>query len=193
MNQSLNDGQRAEQLFKTVAHNQGWNVTPASRAHNMHKHIDFDLQVNGKTVSFDVKARKRESRQMQQQDTWHAIEFVGVAYPVTNIVHFKNETFDPLNPVFTLGSGRAGWVYGEATYIAFECDVLFAIVKREQLIHHCALHVNFSNRVKHSSEAKYKVYSRYGRGDLVTYINVQDLYHLAVAKWYKPISMKIED
>lgn len=179
-------GQRAESSFASIARRKGWNVYGATRAQNMFQHIDFFIRSARGEYSVDVKAQKKESRNMHFQDEWHVIEFVGVVYPATNLVNFAETVFDPLNPDFTLGSGRHGWIYGDATLIAFEMANEFVIVNRKRLLRHCASIINFNRRVMMSQYAKYCVYSRKDRGDLVSYINKKDLYNICYLQWEKP-------
>ena len=182
-------GQRAELQFASIAKSKGWHVRSATRHQNIFNHIDFFISANANTYSVDVKAQKKESRNLHQQDEWHVIEFVGVVHPATTIVNFSENTFDPLNPNFSLGSGRHGWIYGDATMIAFEMSDEFVIVNRKRLLRHCANLINFSRRVLVSQYAKYCVYSRKDRGDLVSYIHKNDLYNICYLQWKKPTSL----
>ncbi|MFN9111465.1 MAG: hypothetical protein ACK5XN_15485, partial [Bacteroidota bacterium] len=101
-------GQRAESQFAFIAKSKGWHVRSATRQQNMFSHIDFFISANGNSYSVDVKAQKKESRHLQQQDEWNVIEFVGVVHPATSIVNFSETAFNPLQPDFSLGSGRHG-------------------------------------------------------------------------------------
>lgn len=187
MNAQFVNGLKIEKLFAHVAQKNNWNVFPVSEKRNMHDHVDYELEYNGTRFTVDVKAQKKEQRYAATQDDWHVIEFVGVVFPALNKIQFSKELFNPLLPDFTLGSGRPGWLYGKADAIAFELQHTFLLIRRTKLIEFCAASVNFSHPVHSAREAKYKVFSRPDRGDLITYINKKDLYHLAKTRWYKPI------
>ena len=184
---SFNYGKQIEHLFQSVAQKNGWDVVHASKQDDMYRHIDYVMKKDNRTLTVDVKSQKREARFMEIQDEWHAIEFVGVVYPATKTVHFSRTPFNVCIPNFSLGSGRPGWLYGDADMIAFELQSRFILVDRLSLMNHCAESVKFKPLVHRSQDAKYHAYSRHGRGDLIAYINKKDLYHLAEEKWYKPI------
>lgn len=183
----INYGKQVEYLFESVARKNGWSAIHASKQDDMYRHIDYVIKKDNRTLTVDVKSQKREARFMNIQDEWHAIEFVGVVYPATKTVHFSHTPFNARTPDFLLGSGRPGWLYGDADMIAFELQSRFILVDRLCLQNHCANIIIFNPLVHRSQDAKYHAYSRYGRGDLIAYINKKDLYHLAEEKWYKPI------
>ena len=73
------------------------------------RHIDFFVDVK---IRVDVKSRKRIHRGGDKQDEYVWIEFVG-------------------------NSGKKGWLYGEATHIAFERQRDFVVVPRSNLANLC--------------------------------------------------------
>lgn len=176
------EGNQAEELFCQTAQSRGWNVRSCSARQNMNDHIDFFIQNTKKTYGIDVKAQKRQQRNMNQQTEWIPIEFVGVVHPATKIVHFSHKVFDPENPCFSLGSGRPGWIYGKADFIAFHMGDTFWMTPRLKLLELCLTTINFCVRAKNSVSAKYVVYSRMGRGDLISYVHKEDVEPFVV-KW----------
>jgi hypothetical protein len=191
MTQQFFEGANSEKLFCSLALKNNWKIASVSQEVNMKHHVDFIISKNNLQFKVDVKAQKRLSRRMSVQDEWIAIEFVGVSYPRTNIIQFSNTPFNPANPNFLLGSGKKGWIYGEADIIAFEMNSHFLLVDKQRLLQHCIEKINFATRVHASALAKYHVFSRPDRGDLISFINKKDLYHLVFAKWYKPIVLSI--
>jgi len=184
MTQKNNQGIQVEHDFCRLAKQKGYKVTSASRDENINRHIDFYLEKSGKKVSVDVKSMKRLQRSQSIQDDWHTIEFIAVS-PASVITKYNDKPFNPLSPNFSLGSGRAGWVYSEATYIVFELKHSYVFVTPNNLFEFCIQHVNFHKTALSSAEAKYVVYSRPNRGDLFTFIHKKDLCHMAEATWHK--------
>jgi len=176
------EGRYAEQLFYQTARSRGWFVSKCSVYQNMNDHIDFVIQNKRGTYNIDVKAQKRQQRNMQQQSDWIAVEFVGVTYPASNVVNFSHKIFDPANPLFDLGSGRAGWVYGKADFIAFHIDDEFWMTPRLKLLELCINTVDFRTLVQHSVDAKYRPFSRQDRGDLISYVHKEDVEPIST-KW----------
>ena len=72
--------------------------------------------------------------------------------------------------------GKHGWLFGEATSIAFDMPELasFVVVDREELKDYCKEHVDFDGLVS-KRQAYKKCYSRKDRGDLITYLVLDDL------------------
>jgi hypothetical protein len=187
---SFTEGQNTEQLFAHMASKRGWNVIPATKNENIHHHIDYFLKKDNHTISVDVKSQKRESRRLLQQEDWHVIEFVGVTYPMSNLVNFSKTSFNPQSPDFSLGSGRKGWIYGDAEFIVFELIRSFIFVNRNELLAYCSTAITFSPLTTTAQQAKYRAYSRANRGDLLSYVNKKDLCHLSSEKWHKPIVLQ---
>ena len=72
--------------------------------------------------------------------------------------------------------GNPGWVFGEATFIAFDMPEVsgFVIVERVELKDYCRYNVDFSKLVK-KHEAYQRCYSRKDREDLITKLALCDL------------------
>lgn len=106
----LEKGREVEAEFAELISQYG-TVTPATPKQDMEEHIDMFLlsKKNNKTSSFDVKAVKEINRGTGKDDTAHHIELLNV-------------------------NGDDGWLYGQATYIAFETFTTFVVVDRLRLV-----------------------------------------------------------
>lgn len=73
--------------------------------------------------------------------------------------------------------GEKGWLYGEASHIAFERPKGYILVKRTDLINLCDKLIDTSITVDNPKDSLYKLYSRtkWGRQDLLTTILPKDL------------------
>lgn len=106
----------------------------------------WDVSIDG--VKFDIKALKKVNR--SDDDVNPEIHWVEIRN-----VH-----------------GNPGWLYGMADYIAFETDKSWLIVKRETLIE---LIDDKLKMVITTEPELYKMYSRYGRYDVLTILPTEDL------------------
>ena len=160
---SLELGDSAEARFKLLALKRGWIATVASPRANIDEHWDFSIRNGNEKYRVDVKGLKRTRRgDIGLQDDWAWIEFHGVR---------PNER---------------GWLYdGKADLLAFERRKTFVIVKRVDLIELCNRLVNFDARVQSAHEAKYKVYTRRNRPDLLSQIELSKIESIAWASWEK--------
>lgn len=178
-------GEHTENNFLKTAQKYHWDVAPASTLDNIQNHIDFYITKDGKQYAVDVKGMKSMNRANPiVQDEWFLVEFIAVTYPRNKISSY-HPTFDPLKPDFTRGSGRPGWLYGKADFIAFETRKLWILVEPAEIINECSQIVHFANIAPSAKEARYKVYSRPERGDLFTYIHKTDIHALARGRWGK--------
>jgi hypothetical protein len=103
-------------------------------------------------------------------DFWHGdigVDVKGNNLPDEIWVEFKNVRGEP------------GWVFGEATYIAFDIPELhgFALVERQELQNYCHQNVDFSGLVA-KQDAYKRCYQRKDREDLITKLILQDLQEL---------------
>jgi len=148
----LQSGLGAEQIFEQIALSKNLEVKTAKRRENIQKHIDKHLiEENGQGWSVDIKARKKASRSdSEAQDEWIWIEFQNVR-------------------------GNAGWLYGEADYIAFETQDDFTIVNRKSLVDYVEGVVDMGKPVRKSFLAKYKTYRRANRNDLLTMVELSEI------------------
>lgn len=113
----------------------------------------WDVEIDG--VKFDIKGVKKVNRGDEK-----------VNYDI-HWVELKNVNGDP------------GWLYGLADYIAFESKEEWLIVNREKLSDF------IDNKLKLVIVDKpelYKMYSRYGRYDVITLIPTSDLETIATKK-----------
>ena len=143
------NGNNAEQSFVKILKDKNCFERKATKQEQF-DHIDYFAKKNGTRISFDVKARKKNSRNDSDVDdnlVW---------------VEFKNV------------SGKNGWLYGKSTCIAFEREHDFVIVKRSLLLNFCENKVE-KNKVSFSRDALYKQYTRDGRKDLLSIVKMQDI------------------
>ena len=160
---SLEIGSKAEDTFARLAEKMGWTVTQASKYNNMHQHWDFLIEKAKNSFKVDVKAMKRISRQDSDvQDTWFWVELHGV------------RSYD------------RGWLYdGHADLIAVEKIDAFILVTRLDLIALVERVIDRGKIVSYPRAAKYKVYSRPGRPDLISMIETAALAPIKWAEWSK--------
>ena len=184
---SFLQGTYSENQFLAVASAYQWNVQPSSADENIRQHIDFHISKGNTSYAVDVKGMKSISRRNAiVQDDWHVVEFIAVVYPAFKKSKYT-PPFNPMNPDFSCGSGRAGWLYGNSDYIAFESKHHWVFVSPPALIQLCARTVDFTTTVPTPQQAQYAVYSRRDRGDLISYIHMEDLYAIRSALWRKSI------
>jgi hypothetical protein len=143
------NGKNAEDSFVKILKNKNCFERKATKQEQF-DHIDYFAKKNGIRISFDVKARKKKSRNDSDVDDnliW---------------VEFKNV------------SGKNGWLYGKAICIAFERENDFVIVKRSLLLNFCERKVK-KKKVLFSKDALYKQYTRDGRKDLLSIVRMEDI------------------
>ena len=160
---SLDLGDKAENVFRRLAEKRGWKLAEASFDCNVNEHWDFLMQKASDSYKIDVKAMKRLSRgDPDVQDKWVWIELHGV------------RPYDK------------GWLYGgKADLLSFEKVASFVIVKRLDLITLVERLVDYKSLVHSSREAKYKTYSRSGRPDKITLIETDKLDSIKWDEWLK--------
>ncbi|HJS19938.1 MAG TPA: hypothetical protein VJ785_14420 [Anaerolineales bacterium] len=159
---SLELGQKAENLFAKSAIKHGWKIKPAPRRSNIDEHFDYIMSKDGKSHKVEVKSRKRRGRKDQDvQDEYIWVEIHGVR---------KDDQ---------------GWLYGEADLIAFEMAKSFRIVRRADLAKLIGKLVDFGSMTHKPGDALYKLYSRRDRHDLLTMIRSDDLLQITTLDWSK--------
>ena len=159
---SLELGRSAESLFANSAIKHGWTIQPAPEDSNINEHYDYIMSRDDKSFRVEVKSRKRMGRSdhdVQDEHVW--IELHGVR------------------------EDDQGWLYGKADLIAFEMTSSFRVVRRAELLHLVEQLVDFKVKVRKSSDALYKLYSRPGRHDLLTMIKADDLLRITSLEWRK--------
>lgn len=159
----LEMGNSAEYWFADTAKSKRFNVTEASKEENIYDHIDLWLERDGKTYSVDVKAAKRISRADDKLDytkIWVEVQSVR--------------------------ADNRGWLFdGKADFIAFEQLSCFLVIKRERLID-IVKEKTEKVFVSSAKDALHKLYTRPGRTDCLTILEVNDILpHCAT--WYKEV------
>lgn len=134
-------GSKAEKTFVKMARARGCKVRKSTKHEDSALHFDFEISKGEVVKKIEVKAIKKISRKDSAcQDEWAWVEF-------KNIV------------------GGNGWIYGKADYVAFEREKDFVMIDRKEMVKVCEEAVDFSKRVKKSSEAHYGIYNRSDRPD----------------------------
>ena len=184
-NPQFHQGTRTESSFARMATQRGWDVGETTFHQNVNLHIDCFLSKNGTTHAIDVKGMKAIERvNAVIQDTWHVVEFIAVTTPKAGASSFSLP-FDIGQPDFSRGSGRPGWVYGKADFIAFETRHHWLFVRPAELVDLCTSIVDSSLLSSSSRNAKYQLYSRPQRGDLFSFIHIDDIISIANYYWIK--------
>lgn len=147
------EGNNAENAFLKILKNKG-KVRVATLG-EQRKHIDFILTTKEREITYDVKARKRVSRN-------------------------DDETADDLIWVEWMNVGGSdGWLNSKCDFIVFEQAKSFIVVDRQKLKEHCEKLCDISTIVKSSSQALYRCYQRFGRKDLISLIKTSDILPIA--------------
>ena len=151
-------GNIAHEEFKRIAKSKGYSVKDSSKEQDIYDHIDMFISKSDVIVSLDIKAMKKLSRSdSTSQDRYVYVEFKNVL-------------------------GREGWLYGKADCIVFETKKSFIIVGRKNLAKYCEQSVE-KKFVKNAYDAAYKLYTRQGRKDLISLIELNKIPDTLV--WYK--------
>ncbi|MEW5718424.1 MAG: hypothetical protein AB1817_07360 [Chloroflexota bacterium] len=161
----LERGESAEQQFARLAVARGYRVTASTGRQDIDEHWDLLISKPGETYRVDIKAMKRIARNdARAQDAWVWIELRGVR------------------------PGERGWLFGgKADWIAFERAASFVIVPRAALVALIPKIVDAKSRVTKPAAAKYKVYQRAHRPDLLTLVEMAQLDKIKIAEWEKEI------
>ena len=129
----------------------------------MNEHWDVRIVNHESNLCVDVKSRKKISRAASTaQDTWVWIELHSVR------------------------PDDAGWLYGYADLVAFERLHDFVLVERERLIRLVEeLVPPTAPFASYAAAARYKLYGREGRSDILTQIEMRHIEVIAWAIWNK--------
>lgn len=147
-------GYSAENLFYNILVKRG--EVRKSTAYENKKHVDFFLLKDGITTTFDVKARKKISR----NDNGLCDEFVWVE--ILNIY------------------GNVGWAFSpNVNFFAFEREKDFILVSQPKLQKLIEEICNLTSMVTSSKKALYCAYRRFGRKDMISLIKMSDLEAIA--------------
>lgn len=143
----------AEEAFKVLATQRGWRVNESTKFQNINQHIDCIIEKDQDIYNVDVKSLRRRTRWDDQFELdWTWVELHGVREK------------DP------------GWLFGgSAQLYAFEQPTFFVIISREVLQMLTTKLVNTSKIARNASEAKYAIYNRPGRSDIISMIETQHI------------------
>ncbi len=148
-------GNISQETFRDIAIQRGWEVVKATEEQDINEHWDCVIIKNstGEKLNVDIKALKRLSRWDERvQEEWVWIEFHGVR------------------------PEDRGWLFGgEADLFAFERKDDFVIIKKDTLQYLANSLVDKSKPVQKASEAKHRIYSRQGRPDLISMIEMKNI------------------
>jgi hypothetical protein len=160
---SLELGNTAQARFKSLALKRGWNIVEATKEQDIDEHWDYLISKTNEHYKVDVKAQKRISRQDETtQDDWVWIELHGVR---------ENDL---------------GWLFGsKADLIAFETNDTFTIIQRSILQKIADNHVSKTEKASSPEEAKYKIYSRKGRPDVISLVEMSLIQEQSFEIWQK--------
>jgi len=150
------DGRISEKLFQQIAERRGWTTRFSTKEQNLYDHWDIAISKDNQIYKVDVKSRKT-TREVDEEWVW--IEFIGI-------------------------TGETGWLYGNADLFAFERIDCFLIVNKKKLIALTKDKVDFNRKANNSSDAKYCLYTRKGRNDLLTKVEVYEIEKIATV-WSK--------
>ena len=145
-------------VMNAVKHTLGGEVEKASAKEDRFDHIDFwwDSPRKGR-IGIDVKGIKKNKRSdSTQDDTINWLELQGV-------------------------SGKPGWLYGKAEYIAFRTFSKIIFVNREKLLSFALEKVKNKETVYDTPKECYVPYKRkkWGRDDLAFKALTSDLEEIA--------------
>lgn len=146
-------GEKGEDYFKAVMTYRGWTVEPSPIRENMIEHWDFKISKDYHEYLVDVKGHKRVARwDDAASDNWTWIEI-------------KNN------------AGYPGWLYAtKADFIAFQQKDMFHFVTPEVLRNWLEWRVDLNSEfVTNPQDARYRLYQRKGRKDVLTLINYNEM------------------
>jgi len=154
MNDSQKIGDEAEAKFVQICKDKSYKIKKATKTPNTKDHWDYQITRNIPLTGaclVDVKAAKKINRSDDKPSyDWTWVEIRNVR-------------------------GNDGWLKGKADYMAFEQKDHFIIVKRDELRKWCKKKIDLKTRVSTPEEAKYTLYTRKGRKDIISLINLNDL------------------
>ena len=140
-----------EERAMDVFRENGYSVKKATPEEDKRQHIDFwATGKDGAQYSFDAKAMRSLVRGGPLQDSWVVVEWKNVI-------------------------GNKGSIYGVQDFFVFERTNSLLLVRRSGLLKFAQERVNFNKQVHRSDYALYAVYTRKGRQDLISQINLDDL------------------
>lgn len=159
---SLEMSLSSSELFLEAGKKHGWTCVEATREQDMNEHWDYRIFFSNVTPRVELKAMKRMSRSGEVQDTWAWIELHGVR------------------------KWDKGWlINSKADYICFERKNKFEFYDRLELLERVMQLIDLTDWVTSAKKAKYKLYSRESRPDILTMIEFSKLQDLIRFTWKK--------
>lgn len=157
----LEAGNLAEEEFIRLAKLKEWTVSKSSNYEDINEHWDYKIENKENVFLIEVKAMKKLSRSDEQaQDNWIWLELHGVR--------------------------DKGWINGgKADLIAFEKSNSFVFADRIELIKLLPELIKKDEFVTSPYEAKYKLYQRTGRKDILTLVELNKLLPIIKFEWNK--------
>jgi len=154
MSDSQKMGDEAANKFVQICKSKGYKLKKANKKQDMYEHWDYQITRNIPLTGsclVDVKAAKKINRSDDKPSyDWTWVEIRNVR-------------------------GNDGWLKGKADYMAFEQKDHFIIVKRDELRKWCKKKIDLETKVSITEEAKYTLYTRKDRKDIISLINLNDL------------------
>jgi hypothetical protein len=147
-------GRTAEDIFKRSAEAEGWRVEESTPQQDMYDHIDFTIEWVGLPELHHKRIVGDGAKFTVDVKSGGTDKFVWLE--IRNV------------------HGHAGWLYGEADFIAFQREKGFLLVDRKKLQRWVEENVA-KEYVTRKQDALMKVYTRQGRKDMIT--KVQN-YHI---------------
>lgn len=147
-------GTKAEQRFADMCVDRGLHFRVATKKENIFNHFDFLVTLkDGRRQAVDVKAIKSRRRG-------------GLPDPSVVFVEMRGVT------------GRPGWIYGKADYIAFEQPTGFFMVPRKGLLQRAEELLPMCARSMISGVAM-TIYGRNGRRDEMLVLNAEHIHDIS--------------
>lgn len=144
-----------ELIMEATEKSFGGKCYMATEKEDMFKHVDFwwESPKMGK-IGIDAKGLKKNKRtDAEYDDTIHWLELRNVL-------------------------GKPGWLYGEATYIAFLTKTHIIYVRRDKLAAFAEKAIEGKSVVSSTPKDFYIPYKRFKRNDLLLKVPTSDLYNL---------------
>jgi hypothetical protein len=152
----------SSQLFERLGARNGWIVIHASREEDMNEHWDYRLLFGNRISLVELKAMKRMSRAGEVQDRWAWIELHGVR------------------------EWDKGWmINSRADLICFEREDCFEFYPRLKLLERVLKLVDLTDWTTNANQAKYRLYSRESRFDILTMVEFSKISNLISLVWSK--------
>lgn len=148
-------GSKTEKMFEDACNKIGYKCRKTDDKTDIYSHIDFWVT--------------------KENGVETSVDVKGGNHPECVWVEFKNVL------------GENGWLYGKASYIAFDMpeEQGFIVVSRSQLLEYCEINVEHVFVDKNNATRKLYTRSKYGRKDVISRLELEDLKKLATYKLIK--------